>query len=193
MGGWLMVRRYWDYQHYKTRNPPWVKWHVNALEDEKLYVQLPGTRLFWTCMLLIASKRDNVVPHDSAWLATESHLDQRTVSRALKALMQAGFLLEFASKSACIAASNDARAAASKSARPREQRTELLQEALSDSNGSKTTETPPAAQKAAPSAQPKECPLCGPLPRSTDLADHLANVHGVEDSETLLASRTEVA
>lgn len=63
---------------------------------------------------------------------------------------------------------------------------------------------PPAAQEAAPSARAvdeesgqiavrAECPICGPLHdvgAGFNLTDHLANVHGVEDAEPLLESRS---
>ena len=52
------------YQHYKDRNPPWVKLHRTFLSDYELR-QLPvPCRLFFMCSILIASEVENNVPMD---------------------------------------------------------------------------------------------------------------------------------
>lgn len=65
----LSVRNLVKYQHYKTRNPPWVKLHRNFWTDYKIQ-QLSGVEklLFLGCLTL-AAESENQIPNDTAYLS----------------------------------------------------------------------------------------------------------------------------
>ena len=65
----LSVKNLVKYQHYKTRNPPWVKLHRNFWTDYKIQ-QLSGVEklLFLGC-LTIAAETENQIPSDPVYLS----------------------------------------------------------------------------------------------------------------------------
>lgn len=57
------------YQHYKERNPPWVKLHSELLDDYE-FQQLPdASRYHYLHLTLLASKTGNKIPNDPVWVA----------------------------------------------------------------------------------------------------------------------------
>lgn len=57
------------YQHYRDRNPPWVKLHGELLEDYE-FQQLPdAARFHYFAMVYLASKSGNKIPNDPNWVA----------------------------------------------------------------------------------------------------------------------------
>lgn len=160
---WLSVRNWRRFQVYSDRNPPWVKWATAQLDDDELCTLRTETRLFWSLIVLVAARRENVIPNDGAWLAVECSMPKRAVTRALNELIQAGFVLGFDSKADCVAADRDAKKvdAASRDARTEtetEKARDLHQEGLSSSNGSEEALQSPAAAHEA--AQPADRHVC---------------------------------
>lgn len=68
MPSYFRVRN-WDlFQHYRDRNPPWIKFYVTALEDPTI-AMLPDDKkgqLF--SLWLLAGRLDNRMPFDSAFI-----------------------------------------------------------------------------------------------------------------------------
>lgn len=63
------IRDFRKYQHYKDRNPPWVKLHGELLDDYE-FQQLPlPARYLFLHLTWLASKTDNKIPNDGAWIA----------------------------------------------------------------------------------------------------------------------------
>lgn len=59
MLAYLSVKNLHKYQHYKKRNPPWVKLHRNFWMDDKINeLTIPEKLLFLGCLTL-ASEQDN--------------------------------------------------------------------------------------------------------------------------------------
>jgi len=55
-------------QHYKDRNPPWIKLH-NYILDDFYYCQLPdNTKAHLTNLMLLASRTNNEVPFNPEWI-----------------------------------------------------------------------------------------------------------------------------
>ena len=80
----------WDkYQHYRDRSPKWIKLHQTVLDSYEFGcltdVQKAHVMLIW----LLASKLENRIPHDPAWISTRIGASD-TVD--VDALIQAGFL-----------------------------------------------------------------------------------------------------
>lgn len=69
MASFLRVRSLSKYQHYRDRNPPWVKLHRDLLEDYD-FEQLPDvTKAHALLLLLLASRLENEIPNDADWIA----------------------------------------------------------------------------------------------------------------------------
>jgi hypothetical protein len=63
------IRDFGKYQHYKDRNPPWVKLYGELLEDYE-FQQLPiSARYLYIHLTWLASKTGNKIPNDPAWVA----------------------------------------------------------------------------------------------------------------------------
>ena len=67
--------RNWDrYQHYKDRNPPWVKLYRTVLDDADLMRLPDASKWLAVGLLLVASRYDNCVPYDPAWVGRTLHM-----------------------------------------------------------------------------------------------------------------------
>lgn len=63
------IRDLEKYQHYRDRNPPWVKLHSELLDDYE-FQQLPdASRYHYLHLTLLASKTGNKIPNDPVWVA----------------------------------------------------------------------------------------------------------------------------
>lgn len=88
----------WDeFQHYKERDPIWIKNYVRLLRQDEYMDLTPHRRaLLHGLWLLYASKR-RALRHDTATLSRE--LGMRVMSADLESLRDAGFVTFSASKS----------------------------------------------------------------------------------------------
>lgn len=82
-GRFLRVRNLDKYQHYKARNPPWIKLHQLILEDYD-FGQLPDASKWHAIgIALLASRMDNRIPADPKWISARigarSRVDLRTL------------------------------------------------------------------------------------------------------------------
>jgi hypothetical protein len=109
------VKNWERFQHYKNRNPPWVRLYVEIIEmydvtgaPKKFYLLPDAAKLTFVALVCLASKRDGIIPTlDAGWLQAE--LGIKTVDT--QALIDAGYLtpINIASDSASMVASNPAR------------------------------------------------------------------------------------
>jgi len=68
-GRYLRVRNLPKYQHYKHRNPPWIKLHRELLDDYD-FAHLPdASKAHALCLMLLAARLDNFIPYDPLWIA----------------------------------------------------------------------------------------------------------------------------
>jgi hypothetical protein len=88
---YLRVKNLEQYQHYSTRNPPWIKLYRTMLSDyEMRQLSIPARYCYIGCLIL-ASETDNRIPHDPKYLSERFGM---SVSEAiLTALIDSGFLL----------------------------------------------------------------------------------------------------
>ena len=83
------VRDHEKYQHYKDRNPPWVKLHREQLYDYE-FQQLPDASRFHALAIsYLVTEYGNKIPNDPQWVAGRIGAHE-PVNLAL--LYQAGFL-----------------------------------------------------------------------------------------------------
>jgi len=85
----------WDqYQHYKDRDPTWIKLYARLLDDYAFATLPDNTKWHLIGIFLLASKQGNRIPGDPRWvrkkIAARTRVD-------LEALLAAGFIEEDAS------------------------------------------------------------------------------------------------
>lgn len=84
------VKNYEKFQHYKDRNPPWIRFY-NATLDDYEFGQLPDASKFHLAAIwLLASRSANKLPYDSAWVARRINATEMV---DLDRLAQAGFII----------------------------------------------------------------------------------------------------
>jgi hypothetical protein len=80
----------WEkHQHYKDRNPPWIKLHKDLLHDYGFSCLRDASKVQLMMIWLLASQMDNKIPADQKWLKNALHLEGDI---DLKALSDAGFI-----------------------------------------------------------------------------------------------------
>lgn len=83
------IRNWERYQHYKYRDPPWIKLHVKILTSEA-WVSLDDTsRSLMLVCLIVAAKTDGVVPNNPDYLQRVGYLSKKP---NFKPLIECGFL-----------------------------------------------------------------------------------------------------
>ena len=78
-----------EYQHYKHRNPPWIKLHASTLEDYDFARLQDASKMHLCAIWLLASRTDNKIPWDSKWIARRINA---TAEVDLNSLQAAGFI-----------------------------------------------------------------------------------------------------
>jgi len=64
----LSIKNFEKYQHYKHRLPPWVKLHVQLLDDPD-FLKLPdASKWHYIGLILLASRHENAVPLDQEYI-----------------------------------------------------------------------------------------------------------------------------
>ena len=90
---YLRVKNWEKFQHYKQRRPPWVKYHVELLDDYE-YLHLDYvTRLLFDGLLLLAARTDNNIPNDPEHIGRQLYIESVLVGESLEKLLLAGFLV----------------------------------------------------------------------------------------------------
>ena len=88
-GPHFRVRNWSEYQHYKDRNPPWVKLHFALLSSRDWVLFDDASRVLAVACMLIASRDDGRVPADAEYLQRVAYLNSVP---NLKPLVDSGFL-----------------------------------------------------------------------------------------------------
>lgn len=83
------VRNFNTFQHYKDRNPAWIKLY-NAVLDDHAFAQLPDdTKWHLVAIWLLASRYDNQIPSDPGWVARR--IEAKTLIR-FDLILSSGFI-----------------------------------------------------------------------------------------------------
>ena len=90
---YLRVRNWEKFQHYKDRRPPWIKYHVELLQDFDLTSLDYVTQLLYDRLLLIAALTDNNVPFSSEYIGRIAAIDEQHVAEGVEKLLEQGFLV----------------------------------------------------------------------------------------------------
>lgn len=87
---YLAVKNFHDYQHYRDRNPVWIKLYNRVMDDDAFLALPDAARGHLMLIWLLASRRNNKIPADAKLIAKAI---QATGRVNLTALIEAGFLV----------------------------------------------------------------------------------------------------
>jgi len=104
------------FQHYKERNPPWIKLHRELLVSRAWISADDATRSLMIALMLIAADTDNKIPADSEYVRRRAYLNSEP---DFSRLVEAGFIEQAESASDVLATcKQDARPEAEAEADP---------------------------------------------------------------------------
>lgn len=89
MSEYFKVKNWEQFQHYKDRNPPWIKLHFALLASEDWVTLDDASKLLAVVCMLIASRNGGMIPNNPAYLKRVAYLDK---APKLKPLIDCGFL-----------------------------------------------------------------------------------------------------
>jgi hypothetical protein len=90
VSGFLAVKNFERFQHYKDRNPPWIKLHAAVLDDYEFGRLQDASKMHLMGLWILASKCDNHIPADPLWIAKRIGANSPV---DLEVLVRAGFLM----------------------------------------------------------------------------------------------------
>lgn len=83
----------WDtFQHYKHRNPPWIKLYSYLLDNDEFDCLPDASKLLYFCLLLFASRRDNKIKLDFKWLQRKLPIEKTITKDTMQPLIDNGFI-----------------------------------------------------------------------------------------------------
>ncbi len=124
------VKNWEQFQHYKDRNPPWIKLHFALLASEDWVTLDDASKLLAVVCMLIASRNNGLIPNNPDYLKRVAYLDRRP---KLKPLLDCGFLeIPQATASALQALASAAQADARPETETETEKKEPLSETSSD-------------------------------------------------------------
>jgi hypothetical protein len=86
---YLRVRNWEKFQHYKDRQPPWIKLHVSLIDDYEFTVLPDQIKYQLMGIWMLAAKTDNKIPVDAKWIRDKIGVKGKL---NLDVLLAAGFL-----------------------------------------------------------------------------------------------------
>lgn len=91
MTKYLSVKNWKDFQHYKDRNPPWIKLHRDLLRDYEFQCLQDASKLHLMLIWLLASQMDNKIPADENFIKNQLGIKGKL---CLKELIDKGYLID---------------------------------------------------------------------------------------------------
>jgi hypothetical protein len=64
----LSIKNFEKYQHYKQRNPPWVKLHLELLDDVDFLRMPDASKWHYVGLILLASRHENAIQADEEYI-----------------------------------------------------------------------------------------------------------------------------
>jgi hypothetical protein len=89
MDSFFRIVNWKRFQHYKNRNPPWIKLHRELLTSRAWISEDDTNRTLMVALMLIAADTDNLIPADPGYVRRRAYLNtEPDFSR----LLELGFL-----------------------------------------------------------------------------------------------------
>jgi hypothetical protein len=92
---YLSVTNLDQYQHYKKKNPLWIKFYRTFWTDHALLQVSPMDRLLFLGCCTLASELDNKIPNDPRYLS--SRLNMKITPKMIQTLLSSSLLCLFSS------------------------------------------------------------------------------------------------
>jgi hypothetical protein len=73
----IAVKEWSRYQHYKDRNPPWIKLHRELLTSNTWVTMDDASRVLAIAIMLLAAATGNRIPADPAYLTRVAYLNRK--------------------------------------------------------------------------------------------------------------------
>lgn len=89
MAGYIEVKNFERFQHYKDRKPPWIKLYNDLLDDYEFGCLPDASKWLAVGLWLLASRHSNRVANDPEWIARMIHASQPV---NIEPLVSAGFV-----------------------------------------------------------------------------------------------------
>ena len=86
---YFSVSNWNEFQHYKDRNPPWIKLHNQLLDNYEFENLTDSTKGHLLCIWMLASRTNNKLPYDQLWIKRKIGANS-TID--LKSLENSGFI-----------------------------------------------------------------------------------------------------
>jgi hypothetical protein len=84
------VKNFEKFQHYKDRAPPWIKLYNELLDDYEFGLLPDATKMHLVAIWLLASRSENKIPFDPAWVARRINANSKV---DLSLLADRGFIV----------------------------------------------------------------------------------------------------
>lgn len=179
---YISIRNWEKYQHYKDRNPPWIKCYTHLLDDDDFLDLSMAERALWIMLLLRASRNGNATRSDFKGLVSdfrsETSMNPEQIREAVEKFKKMGWIKE---------TQTPRRASKHASKRASKPLADLLaleeKKELNTKNGLELPiETQPVANGCKP--EPDRCPECGvTMLAGRTVAQHLYAVHDIRTEE----------
>jgi hypothetical protein len=91
---YLTIKNFEKFQHYKERNPPWIKIHRELFLDYEFGCLQDASKLHLMLIWLLASQLDNKIPNNPEFVKEQIHVKEEV---DLNLLISKGFLIPLAS------------------------------------------------------------------------------------------------
>lgn len=91
MSQYLRIKNWQEFQHYKERNPPWIKLHRDLLRDYNFTCLQDASKLHLMLIWLLASQMNNKIPADEDFIKNQIGVKGKL---NLKELIDKGFLVD---------------------------------------------------------------------------------------------------
>lgn len=75
MSTYLRIREWGEFQHYKDRDPPWIKLHRKLLTSRTWVGSDDASRVLAIALMLLAAGTDNKIPADAEYLKRVAYLN----------------------------------------------------------------------------------------------------------------------
>lgn len=89
---YLSVKNWESFQHYKDRDPPWIKLHRKLLDNYDFSRLRDASKAHLILIWLLASQLENKIPNDPTWIKNKLGL---TEDINIKELIDKGFLVVY--------------------------------------------------------------------------------------------------
>ena len=86
---YLHLRNWETYQHYKKRNPPWIKLYHSLLDNYEYCQMRDDSKLLLLCFYMLASRTENRIPFDLPWIKNKTMISSEI---NLDELFENGFI-----------------------------------------------------------------------------------------------------